>query len=196
MLLMAMLNTFAQGNKGVTLVSYEQTWLDNYGTLAIRNNTKGTIHNLKFQIIYTDMHNKPVDYKDFFKKVEIEPGMVKKLNITAYEPLRNYEYYKNASGYSDHKKFKIQFKLKGINVAGEPETDIIEDSIIPDDSESIMFSFIITALIIIVLSIGLYVLVAVMAQHRNRNIALWIIISLFITPLITIFILLCIGKDN
>ena len=42
---------------------------------------------------------------------------------------------------------------------------------------------------------GWYVLVAVMAKHRNRNAALWVLLSLIGTPLLMI-ILLCIGKDE
>ena len=40
------------------------------------------------------------------------------------------------------------------------------------------------------------VLVALMAQKRNRNVAVWILLSLLATPLLMIIILLCIGKDE
>ena len=42
----------------------------------------------------------------------------------------------------------------------------------------------------------MYALVAVMAKRRNRNAALWIIISLFGTPLIAIIVLLCLGDAD
>ena len=34
-----------------------------------------------------------------------------------------------------------------------------------------------------------------MANKRNRNVALWVLISIIATPLLAIIILLCIGKD-
>ena len=47
----------------------------------------------------------------------------------------------------------------------------------------------------ITISIILYVLVAVMAKKRNRSVIGWVRLSLLATPVITIIILLVIGKD-
>ena len=47
----------------------------------------------------------------------------------------------------------------------------------------------------ITISIILYVLVAVMAKKRNRSVIGWVLLSLLATPVITIIILLVIGKD-
>ncbi len=44
--------------------------------------------------------------------------------------------------------------------------------------------------------VGVYVLVAVMAKHRNRSVVGWLIVSFFLSPLLTIVILLCVGKAN
>lgn len=46
------------------------------------------------------------------------------------------------------------------------------------------------------ITIGLYVLVAVMAQKRNRSIVVWVLLSLLGTPLLMIIILLIIGKKE
>lgn len=48
----------------------------------------------------------------------------------------------------------------------------------------------------ITVSIILYVLVAVMAKKRNRSVIGWVLLSLLATPVITIIILLVIGKDE
>lgn len=44
--------------------------------------------------------------------------------------------------------------------------------------------------------VGLYVLVAMMAKSRHREVALWLILSVFISPFIVMIILLCIGDDE
>ena len=72
--------------KDITLVSYEQRWIDIRGTLALKNNTDEEIRNLRFQITYLDMSGNPIDYKDFEKEISIAPGMTKKLDIPSYEP--------------------------------------------------------------------------------------------------------------
>lgn len=39
-------------------------------------------------------------------------------------------------------------------------------------------------------------MVAVMAQKRNRNVVIWILLSLIATPLLMIIILLAIGENK
>jgi hypothetical protein len=48
------------------------------------------------------------------------------------------------------------------------------------------------------LLIGIFflVLVAIMAKHRNRDVALWVIIGFLATPLIAIIALLIMGNDE
>lgn len=46
------------------------------------------------------------------------------------------------------------------------------------------------------INVGLYVLVACMAQKRNRSVVVWILLSLIATPLLMIIILLAIGKNE
>lgn len=73
------------------------------------------------------------------------------------------------------------------------------DSNLPDSfatsSIAIILALII-AIFVLGIYVGMYVLVAVMANKRHRNAALWVLVSLFATPLLTIIILLCIGEDN
>ena len=174
----------------VTMVSYEQRATDDEGTLALRNNTGEDIKDVSFRIEYLDMAEKPLDYKDFTKKISIAPGMTKKVNIpeTIGSPA-----------------FKIVFKLKGYNApaiknpAGKSTAEEDRNSITLSDTESeIMGTTVAVIGIIFIVGIyfGWYVLVAVMAKHRNRNAALWVLLSLIGTPLLMMIILLCIGKDE
>ncbi len=173
----------------ITMISYEQSWRDYNGTLALKNNTNEEIRNVIFTIIYTDMSDNELDYKEFSKNVSIAPGMTKKLDITAYEHDRSYHYYKS-EGLYDNTSFKIKFQLKDYNVNSKE----IQDS----NPGTWAYSFIAIIFILIILSIviGLYVLVAVMAKKRNRSVVLWVLLSIIATPLLMIIILLCIGKDE
>ena len=63
-------------------------------------------------------------------------------------------------------------------------------------SEIAIIIALIIGIFVLGIYVGMYVLVAVMANKRHRNAALWVLVSLFATPLLTIIILLCIGEDN
>ena len=52
------------------------------------------------------------------------------------------------------------------------------------------------AFLCISIAVGLYVLVAVMAQQRHRNVVVWILLSMLASPLIMVIILLCIGDSQ
>ncbi len=184
-------------NQAITMVSYEQSWLDSKGTLALRNNTTEEVQNIEFQIEYLDMSNNSLDYEDFFFEVEIAPGMTKKIDIPAYEHRRNYHYYKTKDDYG-HPAFKIEYKLLGYNIEEETLTGSSGDlSELFDDDETV-YILVAIALVIFVLGIwvGVYVLVAVMANRRNRSAALWLLLSFIATPLLAIIILLCVGKAD
>ena len=43
---------------------------------------------------------------------------------------------------------------------------------------------------------GLYLLVAEMARNRQRNVAAWILLSIFLTPLLALLLLLLVGKSG
>ena len=184
-------------NQAITMVSYEQSWLDSKGTLALRNNTTEEVQNIEFQIEYLDMSNNSLDYEDFFFEVDIAPGMTKKIDIPAYEHRRNYHYYKTKDDYG-HPAFKIKYKLLGYNIEEETLAGSSDDwSELFDDDETV-YILVAIALVIFVLGIwiGVYVLVAVMANRRNRSAALWLLLSFIATPLLVIIILLCVGKAD
>lgn len=198
--------TTKNASHAVSMVSYEQGWLDSQGTLALRNNTDDTIRNIKFLIKYYDMAGNQLDYEEFSSHIEIAPGMTRKLNIRAYEYPRNYSYYKSESSYSSPHRFKIKFELIGYNNTytntekiAEKQDSTYSTSLVGELSEEGGGIAILGVLLVIVIAlgiwVGMYILVATMAQRRRRNAALWVLVSLFTTPLLAIIILLCIGKS-
>ena len=190
---------FALGqNQTISMVSYEQSWLDSKGTLALRNNTDKEVWNIEFRIEYLDMSNNPLDYEDFFFEIDIAPGMTKKIDIPAYEHRRNYHYYKTKDDYG-HPAFKIKYKLLGYNLEeDEVEVEGRNDWLNMFDNDESVYILAAIAVIVLVLGIwiGVYVLVAVMANRRNRSAVLWLILSFIATPLLVIIILLCVGKAD
>ena len=191
----------------VTMVSYEQSWLDYEGTIALKNNTSEVIHNIVFQLTYLDMSGNELDYEVFERDVRIDPGKTKKLDIPAYEHSRHYHYYKTKDEFGNP-AFKIDFQLKDYNVDNSvvAESDVYYDADNSNNASNPLIHggnhggiYILTfvfVLLFIGLYIGLYVLVAVMAKKRNRNVVLWVLLSLFATPLLMIIILLAIGKEE
>jgi len=196
-------------NDAVSMVSYEQRWLDYNGTIALKNNTDTDIHNVNFIITYLDMSDQPLDYEEYTVEVDIAPGMTKKVDIPAYEHDRDYSYYKSEASPSEPHRFKIKYELKGYNIqnpdkviSDDEDLSIYDENFEPTDfhpQDNIgwyVFLVIIVSLFILGIGIGLYVLVAVMAKKRNRNVVLWILLSLVGTPLLMIIILLCIGDAD
>ena len=192
--------------KDITMVSYEQGWLDSEGTLALKNNSSEEVKNVVFLITYLDMSGNELDYEEFTRRVIIAPGMTKKLDIPAYEHGRWYHYYKSegAAGKANT-SFKIKFQLKDYNVEEEVVRESIDDnpfSTYDYDRSSgneglyIIIIAIVGVLFVIGITVGLYVLVAVMAQKRNRSVVVWVLLSLLATPLLMIIILLAIGKNE
>ena len=62
--------------------------------------------------------------------------------------------------------------------------------------ETITILVILAVLAGIAVTIGLYVLVAVMAKDRHREVALWLLLSIVASPILIIIILLYIGDDE
>ncbi len=190
--------------KDITMVSYEQSWLDSSGTLALNNNSSEEVKNVVFLITYLDMAGNELDYEEFSRSVIIAPGMTRKLDIPAYEHSRNYHYYKTKDEFGNP-AFKIKFQLKDYNVE-EEVAESIDDNPLgrysygyePSNGNEGLYVIIaiVGLLLVIGITVGLYVLVAVMAQKRNRSVVVWILLSLLATPLLMIIILLVIGKNE
>ena len=198
-------------DKDITMVSYEQGWIDSSGTLALKNNSSEEVKNVVFLITYLDMSGNELDYEEFFKRVTIAPGMTKKLDIPAYEHSRNYHYYKSENMPGGSPSFKIKFKLKDYNVEEDEDDNANEGTVESiDDNPFSTYDYnrsrgndgidviigILALLLLMGLTVGLYVLVAVMAMKRNRSAVVWILLSILATPLLMVIILLVIGKNE
>ena len=197
----------------VTMVSYEQGWLDSNATLSLKNNTDKDIYNVAYRITYLNMSGEPLDYEDFVSEVDIAPGMTKKVDIEAYERKRHYSYYKSEASYSNPHKFKVKFELTGLNVPDDDDSIDMESSALVSDvhnggvhNEDVYngndarningWRFSIVAMLIgLSIFVGAYFLVGVMARNRNRSVVAWVIVSFFTTPVLAIVLLLCIGKS-
>lgn len=192
------MSVFADINNkdAVTMENFEQRWLDHESTIALKNNTNETIHNVSYRITYLDMNGKALDYSDYTSTIDIEPGMVKKTDLPAYEHERFYQYYKNAEEYTNHPKFKVAFELKDYNFEDDQQEDVEYGRGECLSPLAIIIPIILLAIFLFAIAIGLYVLAGIMAKRRHRSVALWVIISLFTTPILAIIILLCVGDSD
>lgn len=199
---------FAFDKNDVTMVLYEQGWLDDQGTIALRNNTDREVKRVTFEITYLDMKGNALDYEEYTERVSIEPGKTKKVNIPAYEHDRGYHYYLNHDS-SDHPSFKIKYELKDYSW-DEPKDEVVYEETDRygaldriGDSDSFDYGGIwtiviacVAAMVMLGIAVGFYVLVAILAKNRNRNVLLWVLLSILASPVLIAIILLVIGKAN
>lgn len=206
--LIAITSKASNADKGnaVTMASFEQGWLDNTSTIALKNNTDSYIHNITFLIEYLDMKGNQLDYKIFSEDIDIAPGMTKKTNLPAYESNRHYSYYESDPMPSQPHKFKVRFTLKSYN----NNQDSSIDSLVSDKDDTyqignrtsgityILGGILNLVIIVVVLAIyvGLYVGVAKMAKKRYRSVIAWVLLSLLLSPIICMIILWAIGENR
>lgn len=139
------------------------------------------------------MSGRELDYDNFFEEVEIGPGKTKKIDIRAYEHSRSYHYYKSENSPTGSPAFNVKFELLEYN--SYKTRYAYEDNFVEvPGSES--ETAIVAGILILSFIIGLYILAAVMAKKRNRNVALWVLLSVIASPLLIIIILLVIGEDD
>lgn len=188
----------------VEMVSYEQGWTDSYGTIALKNNTSGNLHNVTFTLEYLDMNGRQLDYETFTRDIEIAPGKTKKLDIPAYEHARYYHYYKTKDDFGNP-AFKLRFELNDYKIT-EPklsasgssaQEETASDTAAGENNENHGIAAIVLLVILLIcfgVYIGMYVLVGVMAKKRHRSAFLWVSLSFIMTPLTVCIILLAIGR--
>lgn len=70
--------------------------------------------------------------------------------------------------------------------AGYGETDTLVSGVLS----------VVLLIVVIAAAIGLYVLVAVMAKNRNRNVVLWVLLSFLGSPILIAIILLIVGNSD
>lgn len=97
----------------VTMVSYSHNWIKSEAQISVKNNTNKTIKSITGRMIYYDMSGNMLDYQDFTKKIEIDPGMTKRFELRGYNHEEYYAYYKSEVCYGkENNKYKVTFQLK------------------------------------------------------------------------------------
>lgn len=101
--------TFAPN--AVSLANYTHDWTQPNASVSLKNNTDHRISQVSGRMVYYDMSGNMLDYQDFTKSVDIEPGMVKGIILSGYGYKDHYAYYKNDT-YNYDRKYKVVFELK------------------------------------------------------------------------------------
>lgn len=104
------LSLAAQQKEAVTMVKFEQSWMDSEATVSLRNNTDAVVETIRFQLVFYDMDGQQIDYKKYTLNKSIDPGMARIFKIPAFQHDRQYHYYRTKESLGAP-LFKVKYKL-------------------------------------------------------------------------------------
>ena len=109
-------STSMDGSKGfrsdaLVVVKYEHDCLRPTANLYVHNSTGRTVKSFQFRITYYDMKGNMLDYKDISQEVQIEPEMVRMVEIEGFGWKDQYVYYSSKN--ADYgRQYRIKAELK------------------------------------------------------------------------------------
>jgi len=92
------------------LAGYEHDYLTAKARFSVRNNTQRKVSEFKIRITYYDMRGQMLDYKDITKKMLIEPGMARAVEVMGYAWEEKYVFHTSKNAHLG-KKYKVSFDL-------------------------------------------------------------------------------------